>query len=311
MRKILFLTNGKSDMVEAKKYNECVYAYPIYKYNSKLWKAFTKIIIKIHFDNLLKYFLGNWASHVNEYGIIICEGLKGKRWIFEFLLKTKEKDTKIIMWHWNKIYKKEIDPNENIAKKCEQWSFDPDDCKKYNLKYNTQYFYKKDIDENLEKAWDIYFLGTDKNRALKILNLEKNFKDMGLKTNFHIVKSHLQPENSDIMYKKSITYKENLKNIIKSEIIIDIPISGQRGLTLRPLEALYYRKKLVSFNTELKKQSFYNENNILILDEKDLESKNIKEKIKEFIGKPYCETKENEIARNFFSFEEWMIRFTK
>lgn len=311
MKKLLFLTNGKNDMVFSKKYNEYIYAFSVYKYDFKFWKALTKIIVKFNLRSLFKCFLGNWINNIDKFDIIVCEGLKGKRWIFEILLKNKNENTKIIMWHWNKIFKNEMDPNDILAKKCEQWSFDPDDCQEYNLKYNTQYFSKKYINENIKKEYDIYFLGTDKNRVNKILKLDKIFNEIGLKANFHVVKSPLEEVNSNIVYKKEISYKENLKNIVKSEIIMDIPISGQRGLTLRPLEALYYKRKLISFNEELKKQSFYNENNILILNEKDLESENVKEKIKQFIDKPYLETKENQEARDYFSFEKWMERFIK
>ena len=311
MKKILFLTNGKNDMVESKKYNDYIYANSVYRYNSKLFKAFTKFIIKAKCYIFLKFLLGNWATNINEYDIIVCEGLKGKKWIFEYLLKNKNEKTKIIMWHWNKIYKKEINPNEDIARKCEQWSFDPDDCKEYNLKYNTQYFHKMSIDENLEKQWDAYFLGTDKNRATQILKMKKIFDELDLKTNFHIVNSQLENKNPNITYKKSISYKENIKNVVKTKVLIDIPITGQKGLTLRVLEALYYKRKLISFNSELENQSFYNKNNILILEERDLESKDIKNRIKEFIDIPYFETKENKLARKFFSFEEWLLRFTK
>ena len=112
-----------------------------------------------------------------------------------------------------------------------------------------------------------------------------------------------------ITYKKNISYKENLKNVIQSDIVLDIPISGQKGLTLRVLEALYYKKKLISFNDYLKNELFYNDNNILILNEGDLDSNIVIDKIEEFLNKPYQDLKENELARKYFSFEEWILRF--
>lgn len=311
MKKALFLTNGKNDMVESKEYSDYIYAYSIYRHSCKIYKALAKIIIKIFKNNdfILKKVMGKWANNISKYDIIICEGLKGKKLIFEFLLKNKSKETKIIMWHWNKIFKNEINPNEDIAKKCEQWSFDPDDCEKYNFKYNTQYFSKIEIKENLEIKWDTYFLGTDKDRSSKLLKLEEIFNKMKLKSNFHIVKSPLQESNSNLSYKKAISYEENLKNVIKTKIVIDIPIEGQKGLTLRVLEALYYKRKLISFNEALKKEAFYNSNNILILNEKELDNGLAVDKIKDFMNKEYQESKENIIAREYFSFEKWMERF--
>ena len=309
MKKILFLTNGKNDMVKSKEYGNGIYAYPVYKYNSKIYKIFIKAIRKVHCDIILKYVLGRWARKIENYDIVVCEGLKGKKWVFEYLLKYKRNDAKIIMWHWNKIFKNEIAPSDTIAQQCEQWSFDPDDCEKYHLKFNTQYFSKINLNESLEKKWDVYFLGTDKNKKEKLLKLEEIFKLLGKKTNFHVVKSSLDKVNPRITYKKNISYKENLKNVIQSDIVLDIPISGQKGLTLRVLEALYYKKKLISFNADLKNQFFYHQNNILILDEKDLNDSTIYNKIKSFIDMPYCEIKENELAREYFSFEKWMQRF--
>lgn len=309
MKKILFLTNGKNDMIKSKKYGNGIFAYPVYKYNNKIYKAFIMFIRKAHCDFILKYVLGIWAKNIENYDIIVCEGLKGKKWIFEYLLKHKKDKTKIIMWHWNKIYVQEISPDDSIAQQCEQWSFDPDDCEKYNFKFNTQYFSKINFNESLEKKWDIYFLGTDKNRTEKLLKMENIFRSLGKKINFHIVKSHLDKINPCITYKNYISYKENLRNVIQSSVVLDIPISGQKGLTLRVLEALYYKKKLISFNEDLKRQSFYNPNNILILFEKDLEDNTIYKKIKTFIDMPYCETVENELAREYFSFEEWILRF--
>lgn len=296
-------------MVENKKYSEQVYAYPIYKYNSKSYKAFVRLMVKIKANRLLKNILGKWAKELKDYDIIICEGLKGRTWVFEFLLKNKSLDSKIIMWHWNKIYVDEISPNDKIAKMCEQWSFDPDDCENYNLKFNTQYFSKININEQSEKKWDAYFLGTDKNRVFILLKLENILKELHLNTNFHIVKSPLQEANKEIVYKDSISYVQNIENVIKSNILIDVPIINQRGFTLRVLEALFYKRKLISFNPDLKKEKFYNENNILIIGINELDSSEIKEKIKEFFNKPYEETEENEIARKYYSFEEWMLRF--
>lgn len=309
MKKILFLTNGINDMVKSQEYGNGIFAYPVYKFNNKIYKAFIMFIRKVHCDFILKYVLGIWAKNIENYDIIVCEGLKGKKWIFEYLLKYKKEKTKIIMWHWNKIYKNEIEPNDAVAQQCEQWSFDPDDCNKYHFKFNTQYFLKINFNKKFEKKWDVYFLGRDKNRTEKLLKLEKIFKLMGKKINFYLVKSSLDKANPNITYKKNISYKENLRNVIQSNIILDIPILGQKGLTLRVLEALYYKKKLISFNNCLKNEAFYNENNILILNEDDLDCDMIIDKIKEFLNKPYQESKENDLARKYFSFEEWILRF--
>ena len=78
MKRILFLTNGKNDMVKTQEYGDGIYAYPVYRYDLKIYKAFAKIIKKFCQNNILEYVLGKWARNVNNFDIIICEGLKGK-----------------------------------------------------------------------------------------------------------------------------------------------------------------------------------------------------------------------------------------
>lgn len=50
-----------------------------------------------------------------------------------------------------------------------------------------------------------------------------------------------------------ISYQENLDNIRKSKCIVDVVQKGQIGLTLRPLESLFFKKKLLTNNKCIKK----------------------------------------------------------
>ena len=53
----------------------------------------------------------------------------------------------------------------------EIWSYDRNDCKKYNLKFNTQFYNNKLKCPNLKKVQDVIFLGKDKGRRKIIENL--------------------------------------------------------------------------------------------------------------------------------------------
>ena len=67
----------------------------------------------------------------------------------------------------------------------------------------------------------------------------------------------------------------------QSNCILDYNQEGQVGLTLRPMEALFLEKKLITNNKDIKNYDFYNPSNIFILGENNIED------IKEFINKPY------------------------
>ncbi len=65
----------------------------------------------------------------------------------------------------------------------------------------------------------------------------------------------------------SISYIDYLTLQLNARCILDVGQADQRGLTLRPLEAACYEKKLISNNRFLAQEPFYDPQNILILEE--------------------------------------------
>lgn len=76
-------------------------------------------------------------------------------------------------------------------------------------------------------------------------------------------------------YKKLSFESLNKKQILdiyrRSKVILDINHPHQRGLTLRTFEALGASKKIITTNPEIKKFAFYNPNNILVIDRKNIQ----------------------------------------
>jgi len=70
---------------------------------------------------------------------------------------------------------------------------------------------------------------------------------------------------NDISY-KSMSKADIVNVISKSRIIIDIQHPFQNGLTMRTLEMLGAKRKLLTTNNKVKEYDFYNDNNILIFD---------------------------------------------
>lgn len=52
----------------------------------------------------------------------------------------------------------------------------------------------------------------------------------------------------------------------ESRCILDAPQAGQRGLTIRSIECLGAKRKLITTNADIKNYDFYKENNILVFD---------------------------------------------
>lgn len=92
-----------------------------------------------------------------------------------------------------------------------------------------------------------------------------------LRTYFHICRDNTSNENSGIDYKPQISYDEILKIVAQSKVIIDLTQEKQSGLTLRPLEAIFFKKKLITNNVNIEKCRFYNKNNIYVIDTENIQ----------------------------------------
>ena len=306
--KIVFLTKGKYDYVISGMYDEDTWAIPVYRYDNFLCKVCAQFFSKINI-NIALFFLGKWARNIGDFDVIVCEGLKKRKWIFEILEKiTDRHKCRIVMWHWNIISKYEINPDSVLSQKIEQWSFDEGDCARYGMQYNSQYFGTFSVPKERGKEWDVYFLGADKGRMKKLEIFSEKCQSQNINVNLYVTSDEKKKRFSqgNIQYKEPISYQDNIENDMKTNAILEIPQEGQEGLTLRTLEALYLKKKLITTNKNIQNFSFFNKNNILIYDENTTG-----ETISNFLKIPYCETQQNEEARNYYSFVSWVRRFER
>ena len=149
-------------------------------------------------------------------------------------------------------------------------TFDQEDSKLLPCRLVPQVHRKVRLPENGEKAAGIFFVGQLKGRENILSNLEKIVKTNNIPVNFHLIPSShhktIIPDNLKKYISKSLmSYYDTLLNINCSEFLVDIVQAGQSGLTLRSIESLFYHKKLITNNHSIKKEPFYNKNNIFII----------------------------------------------
>ena len=248
-----------------------------------------RILRKLNILN--SFFYNSWKNEIQQYDIVIL-GENGYSKNISKYIRKKNKKCKIVMYFWNNInevYEKHLQ-DKNID---EFWTFDKNDAKKYNMKYNPQ-FYTKDIKlETNSQEFDILFLGRAKNRKNEIIALKNKLEQQNLKCKFIIIEDG----------KDYIEYEKYLDLISKSKCILDYNEKGQVGLTLRPMEALFLNKKLITNNSDIENYDFYNPKNIFILGENKMEE------ISQFIDIPNEKIDENII--NNYDFNSWVEKFKK
>ncbi len=209
---------------------------------------------------------------------------------------------RIILWLWNTM--EEIGshiPLKKVPTEIEIWSYSPYDCKKYNLKHNTTFYPYKLANNSVTLTYDVCFIGKDKGRLNEIMEIKNKLQENGLTTYFHISPTHFYELRRNSVYKKAIPYSEVDKIISESNCILDCEVTKNAGITIRPLEALYKRKKLITNNKNILYEDFYSSNNIFIWGHDDISA------LKYFVRSPYVELPE-EIYKKY-TMEAWVTRF--
>lgn len=218
--------------------------------------------------------------------------------LFHTILRETKAKRKII-YLWNTVDA----PLTNIPDDWEIWTFDVGNAEKFGYKYGGT-FYPIDeygsIEIDNKTKYDVYFAGLDKGRRAKIEMLEDELDGHDITYRMDLMSRKIKQLLFDryVMYKP---YSEIIRCISSSKAILDITKEGQRGLTLRVLESLCFRKKLITNNHDITKYRFYNPKNIFVLGMDNID------KLSSFLATPY-------VAVDFdikeYSIRKWLERIS-
>ena len=296
--KVLILANNvgryisNSDTKITELYNKAV--------STKFERVLRKVSLKYNMPGWKKWF-GKWIYRLDTIDTLVLFDTGNAAYICE-LIKKEYPKLRIILWYWNAVSKSI--PVESINREhCEIWSYRLEDCQKYNLKYNTQFYIESistDCNSNRVEQ-DIYFAGADKNRSDILYELAKKFDDCKLSYKYILTKAK-NSEEKNIPYSNPISQSENRNNMSTSKAILDIVEEKQfSGFTLRPFEAIALKKKLLTNDPNIKKLKFYSKNNIFIINEDSFGE------LREFINSDFDDSC-NE-ALKYYEFNNWVERF--
>lgn len=260
--------------------------------------ALVKAIIRIN-KNLISYYIESYFKKIykkikeNEYDIVLL--ISGQSLSFsEQMIKTireNQRKALFVLYQWDSIGNFPYIVNmHKYFDKC--YSFDKKDVSDYEcleflpLFYSSRYEKIGEIKKNKYK-YDFTFIGTAHPKKYKMISeISKELKDV-YKNQFiyfylpslivYIYRKIKNPEFKNAKY-KDFKYKKIDGKLIEeifedTRCVLDSPQDGQLGLTMRVLETLGAKKKLITTNKDIKNYDFYDEQNIYIYDKKiDLNS---------------------------------------
>jgi len=193
-------------------------------------------------------------------------------------------------------------------------SFDREDCKNFGFNFRSLYF-SDDFANKAQckdKKYDLCFCGTIHSDRYAVLSkIEQQAKELGL--NFYKF-YYLQAKFMYYFYK---VFGKGFKNAKMSEfafekkplselaeiedasnVIVDIQHPAQTGLTMRTIEMIGLKKKIITTNADIKNYDFYNPANICIIDREN-----------PVLDKAFFETPYQDIPQevyNRYSLEQWV-----
>lgn len=270
-----------------------VKCFPSFKPIDKKLKFLRKISLTLKV--LRPHWYGGWKSNLKNVDTVII--FASNRYDFIEYLCDQNPRIRVIVWYWNPVSKC-FDPNHLKRNNLEYWSFDLEDCKRFNLKHNSTFYF-----DNIEIGYesrdvDVLFVGADKGRKVFIEEIRQGLKKRGLRPFFHIVPDRGASNPSNI---KTIPYQEYLNHVSSCIALLDFLQEGQSGQTLRPLEAIFFQKKLITNDKTIAAQIFYNPHNIFILDLDNLDN------LVQFITSEYYPLDKKIVE--YFDFSNWLARF--
>lgn len=253
--------------------------------NDFFTKAFIRINKNIIKKKITKYYddiLEKISNTIFDYIIIInIEAMTS-----EILkkLRVQQPSAKYILYMWDSILNKK-NTAELIGFFDSVYSFEKQDCAKIKtIKFRPLFYgdsYKHIADTTISKTkYDFCFIGTVHSDRYNILQKIIELKnEIEIKFFFYMffqkrilfwMKKITDPKFKKAKIKdfhfRPLLPSQTMYYINNSKIIIDIHHPNQSGLTIRTIEALGAKKKLITTNADIKNYDFYNEDNILIID---------------------------------------------
>ena len=275
-----------------------IISYDNWGFNEQLKNALEQKGHSVHYINLYgfkhKYpnfqtklynFILKTVSNKNikniYYGKEILKKLKENNEIQDIILTIKGEfiDPKAIL-DFKKYTKKSIAFFNDSISRCprtknviscfdEVYSFEKEDCSKYNLKFITNWIYPTPTNNKKTEQFQVFNISSKDKRFSTIEKIASVLKEKNINYKIFIFDKKSKGLKSNVEFiSKQIPLPEVYDYLHNSQVLLDINRKHQNGLTFRVFESIGLEKKLITTNADIKNYDFYNPNNILIIDGK-------------------------------------------
>lgn len=126
------------------------------------------------------------------------------------------------------------------------------------------------VEDTKEATLDFCFLARDKGRGAIISKIATKLTSLGYTGEYLVVSDESTTRYPLIEYLDHyLPYSEYLKLLSKSRGIVEIVANGETYSTLRTMEAVVYKRALITNNSRLQNEKFFNDKTMLVVNSAD------------------------------------------
>lgn len=216
-------------------------------------------------NNIHKLHLLRQLSTIDtaEYALFIRPDL----FDFEVVKRVKELSKKVVAYQWDgmeryPLVKKYIDlfdkfyvfDNTDIA-------IDP------KLLHTTNFYFDDILTKEKPELRTVFFVGTYvKDRVALLENIISKLKENNLIPKFYLFSDKKRKVSKDIkIISEYFSFEESAMMAQRAEYMLDLHNPIHNGLSFRTFESIGYEKKLITDNSLVKAQDFYDPANIFVI----------------------------------------------
>ena len=255
-------------------------------------KGIVKAVIRVNkklINGYIKKYFSKMMDEIStqRYDVVLLISGQSLSFSEEMIaeIKKKQPQARFVLYQWDSLknFQYILKMHPFFEKK---YSFDKADCKRYpDLRFLPLFYSRKyeNIGANTPEQYqyDFSFVGTAHPKKYKFIKkmseeLSRVYPKQFIYFFFpsRIVYYYRKLKNSELKHAKKEEFhftplkgKEMDEIIRTSRCIMDSPQEGQLGLTIRVLEALGAKKKLITTNEDVKNYDFYCKENIYVYKE--------------------------------------------
>lgn len=231
-------------------------------------------LLRAYQDNLLQ------KIAKNDYDRILV--IVGRYLTKEFLVRLRnlKPGTKLMLYLWDDV--KRVQNFHEVRRYYDViYSFNDSDVKKYDVKFLPLFYLNRYVMRGYQERqvrYQLFSAMTDYSDRYEVVkSIKRSNPQLSVciylaagnlkyvKRMFRFWDIHSLRAEGIHLIRADIGNDKLLKGIRNSRALLDIPFLGQEGLTIRTMEAVGAKRKLVTTNENVRKYDLYHPDNILVI----------------------------------------------